>query len=246
MKANKLIDFIKKHKHIKPLFNESVADKRITEINNAIKFDFGHYDDIHSDRICVEYQNLPYKTMYAEIRSDKNTVVGVLAVDDGNEIKAHINSFINEYAVVDGNGFLLKKDGTSFFFEDDFYTTKKTKALAGSDIHVISSFAHVFMQFIKILNCSNVELVDNIPSKLKQSRVKKGKMPLFEYKTVHIKQNTKRNMNKGEGKHASPRVHLRRGHIRTLQSGKTTWVQSCVVGSKESGVIHKDYMLHLE
>ena len=33
----------------------------------------------------------------------------------------------------------------------------------------------------------------------------------------------------------------RRGHIRRLQDGRRIWVQSCVVGSRENGVIHKSY-----
>ena len=46
----------------------------------------------------------------------------------------------------------------------------------------------------------------------------------------------------GGGTHASPRVHLRRGHIRKIADGRTVWVQACVVGSKH-GMVLKDYKL---
>ena len=42
------------------------------------------------------------------------------------------------------------------------------------------------------------------------------------------------------GTHESPRQHLRRGHIRRLESGNI-WVNACVVGNSEKGVIKKSY-----
>lgn len=95
---------------------------------------------------------------------------------------------------------------------------------------------------LRMMACSNIETIDNIPSRLKQSRVKKGKSPLFEYKTLHVTGAPKTKNKYGNGgSHASPRVHLRRGHIRKLSETKSVWVQPCVVGDKSKGVIHKDY-----
>jgi hypothetical protein len=45
------------------------------------------------------------------------------------------------------------------------------------------------------------------------------------------------------GAHASPRLHLRRGHARQFAPGKWTWVRDCAVGNKVAGVISKDYAL---
>jgi hypothetical protein len=42
------------------------------------------------------------------------------------------------------------------------------------------------------------------------------------------------------GTHASPRVHLRRGHIRRLP-GKNIWVNATIVGNSDLGVVIKDY-----
>lgn len=45
------------------------------------------------------------------------------------------------------------------------------------------------------------------------------------------------------GTHASPAWHIRRGHMRTLRDGRQVFVRSCEVGSKERGVVLKDYTL---
>jgi len=44
----------------------------------------------------------------------------------------------------------------------------------------------------------------------------------------------------GKGTHASPRQHLRRGHIRRLRSGKAIWVRECVVNAdKDEKVVYR-------
>jgi len=46
------------------------------------------------------------------------------------------------------------------------------------------------------------------------------------------------------GTHASPALHLRRGHARQYSPGLYTWVQPCIVGNKKDGLVHKDYAVH--
>jgi len=42
-------------------------------------------------------------------------------------------------------------------------------------------------QFLQVLNCSNVHLVsNNIKQSVNKKRERKGKIPFFEYKTLHI------------------------------------------------------------
>jgi hypothetical protein len=102
---------------------------------------------------------------------------------------------------------------------------------------------HLMVRAIAVINCSNVQLVDSPEKKwINKQRQRKGKLPLFTYKTLHIKTSKRVDEKwRGAGTHASPRVHLRRGHIRRLPSGKTVWVQPCVVGDKNRGIVHKDY-----
>ena len=98
------------------------------------------------------------------------------------------------------------------------------------------------MNLFYILGCSNVDTADNpAPAALNRKRARTGKFPIFTHKTLVIVADAKRHekANRG-GTHTSPRVHLRRGHIRRLGESRRVWVQPCVVGSKH-GVVTKDY-----
>jgi hypothetical protein len=98
--------------------------------------------------------------------------------------------------------------------------------------------------FFYVLGCSNVATVDvPAPAPLNKKRAKKGAAPIQTYKTLHLVvpsvNGARANLG---GTHNSPRVHLRRGHVRQLQDGRRIWVQACVVGAKH-GVVHKDYAI---
>ena len=99
-------------------------------------------------------------------------------------------------------------------------------------------------QMCAVLNCSNIEPRTVSPSpRVNRKRLKKGKRPLFEYKILEVKSQKGTTGNPGlGGTHASPRMHVRRGHIRRLPS-KQVWVQPCVVGNQCNGSIKKDYRM---
>lgn len=100
------------------------------------------------------------------------------------------------------------------------------------------------MNLFYILGCSNVETADHPAlAALNKKRAKTQKFPVLEYKTLVLKLDAPRTGGQvGQGTHASPRVHLRRGHVRRLECGRRTWVQACVVGSTH-GMILKDYQV---
>jgi hypothetical protein len=114
----------------------------------------------------------------------------------------------------------------------------------GGQKEEMDALCHTVSIFINVLNCTNVKTIENNPpEKLQKKRKKKGKVPMFSYWTLHLDlpgEKTIYNESRG-GTHASPRLHLRRGHAREYKPGKWTWVQPCMVGSKENGFIHKDY-----
>ena len=73
-------------------------------------------------------------------------------------------------------------------------------------------------------------------------QVSKAKKPFWEYRLVSLKQVAKEVLKDSlGGSHSSPRYHLRRGHWRTLSSGKEVFVKSTEVGKKEDGIVEKDY-----
>ena len=112
-----------------------------------------------------------------------------------------------------------------------------------------SAFAAVsVLELCEALTCSNVEIGTLQEASPKNNkRIMQGKLPILETKTLVI--NTHRQAGAGRGgggSHTSPRQHLRRGHIRFLQSdryknkqGQKIWINSTVVGNE--GKIDKTY-----
>lgn len=100
----------------------------------------------------------------------------------------------------------------------------------------------IMKELVNALSCRNVEqtIIQKCDAALNSRRVNKGKLPLCEERILTIKVNAKQGTGTRTGTHESPRQHLRRGHIRRLESG-SIWVNACVVGSSEKGVIKKRY-----
>ena len=77
-----------------------------------------------------------------------------------------------------------------------------------------------------------------------QSRIKRGKRPLFEWETVVIKAHQP--SQSFGGTHASPKPHDRRGHQRRYKSGKVVYVRPHTINKHKiptEGFIHHDYKL---
>jgi hypothetical protein len=85
---------------------------------------------------------------------------------------------------------------------------------------------------------------EEAPYKLNKSRAKRGVGPIFSHSVVEIdlSQIEREGPDLG-GAHASPRLHWRRGHRRTLSHGKSVRVRACLVGSLASGIAHHDYKI---
>lgn len=109
-----------------------------------------------------------------------------------------------------------------------------------------------------VLACSNVETDLITPSpKLNKKREATGKLPMYEYKVLKIAQDRHHNAPQrtgATGGHASPRQHVRRGHIRhiganpkrsdeTKRLGYTKWINQMLVGDPDLGRIEKDYVV---
>ena len=98
-------------------------------------------------------------------------------------------------------------------------------------------------ELIEALSCRNVSTVNHQDASTSNAkRVKAGKLPFYETKMLVINSQgvSSGEAGNGGGSHASPRQHLRRGHIRRLESG-SIWVNSCVVGDATKGQITKVY-----
>lgn len=119
---------------------------------------------------------------------------------------------------------------------------EKHQAYAHTE-HELNGSLTVLVQFLAALSCSNSATAESLPPNpaLNTKRRKAGKTPFFTYKILTISGNSGQSLEAaGGGTHGSPRVHLRRGHIRRLPE-KTVWVNACVVGDKSKGLVQKDY-----
>jgi hypothetical protein len=105
----------------------------------------------------------------------------------------------------------------------------------------VEYLTHAVRAFCSAMSCVNVQRHHHmIGPKLQKARAKRGKAPLFSYWTLQLDGKSERGDDCG-GTHASPRVHLRRGHPRQYAPGRWTWVQAHAVGNRAAGMVHKDY-----
>lgn len=96
-----------------------------------------------------------------------------------------------------------------------------------------------YQQLCIVLGCSNVSTeMAKQDEKLNKARRKSGKRSFFDYHILTIP-------GSGDGGAAASdrtvRSHLRRGHIRRLQSGKIIWINATLVKGGASGFVSKSY-----
>lgn len=99
------------------------------------------------------------------------------------------------------------------------------------------------VQACSVINCANVTTAEiSAPAALNKKRQAKGKQPFFSYKVLQLTGESWEAAKGGAGRsHASPRMHLRRGHLRRLKS-KVIWVRPTMVNAgSNTGVVLKDY-----
>jgi len=110
----------------------------------------------------------------------------------------------------------------------------------------ISGEVLAVLEMCEALTCSNVKIdtLQECNKKVNAKRIKKGKLPIYETKVLSLDFNKSRSLiGRQVSDRASPRQHLRRGHIRNINDDKRIWVNSCIVGSSELGKIDKSYNL---
>lgn len=136
-----------------------------------------------------------------------------------------------------------------FYLLPEFY--ERTLAAYGGDRE--KAYAQIILdsrdevqtvvQACSVINCANVTTAEiQAPAALNKKRQEKGKQPFFTYKVLQLS-DERREAGKGGagGSHGSPRMHLRRGHLRRLES-KVIWVRPSMVNAgSNAGVVLKDY-----
>jgi len=110
----------------------------------------------------------------------------------------------------------------------------------------LSSMAYHAIIAIHMLTVAGGEMYISAPTPdevaINKKRINKGKKPLIEFKLITVDGKKSALPSTPHGTHASPRLHWRRGHWRTMKkSGKKVWVDPMLVGDEKNGKIIKDY-----
>lgn len=218
-----------------PRWYKFSTDRVLSIGAKAICFDAGSIENLLGLRPVPELARLPFSPCWIEFETPEYFFCALMT-DEENTIGGHL--------------WTKNKSSREWMFRCAFICPnegKQTIFQAESDKSLLEGFSEavsVFRVFLSAINCTNVRRVEHKPDeKLQKARAKRGKKPLFSYWTLELEMDRTESASVLGGTHASPRVHLRRGHARKLASGKYTWVQSCVVGNKDLGMIHKDYAL---
>ncbi|MFI3197737.1 MAG: hypothetical protein QX196_05365 [Methylococcaceae bacterium] len=154
-----------------------------------------------------------------------------LKLDDGREVMIAAAFTQDQFANNVQNGTFSQKEVFASF-EDS------TQELMG------------LFEFLEALSCKNViaEPLEKIDHAKNIRRIRDGKLPIYETRILTIdtgcSSGEKHNRGIGSVDGASIRQHLRRGHIRRHPTAGNIWVNSCVVGSSEIGVIDKSYKVY--
>lgn len=206
-----------------------------------ICFDMGDIDEFPSGAPVYELVKAPFPECWFECNfthtDGTQIILGMVVVVQD---KVQITSFRRKH-----NQWLVR----GVLFVDTLSSWQDFKIFPPIDIMVQELKEHklVLSTYLSALNCSNVKRVEHKPEpKLQKARHKRGKQSLYSYWTLQLKipQNNAETERLG-GTHASPRVHLRRGHPRQYAPEKWTWVQPCVVGTGE-GIVAKEYVTKFE
>lgn len=217
-----------------------IGDQLLSETKDAASrcqcFWLGDVDAVCDLQVVSEIARVPFLTVWFEGESQKllgpGTLIGMVAhqCEDGLVNLVGFARVENQWVLLLVVNDLNMATGSFSVGVDD--------SVGGE---CANYYVYALRAFCCAMNCSNVVREQHYPDKqLQRAREKRGKAPLFSYWTLKLNGRAQGGDCRG-GTHASPRVHLRRGHPRQYQKGKWTWVQPHAVGSPSAGMVHKDY-----
>ena len=196
--------------------------------------------------------HLPYPFITIEYYLPKdNYKVLIIAVEENNEIYCRLllntKKFDWSYIPIglhigDGDGPFEAGFRASSSYAKGFEDVCDSFPKETKDFFKTAIFTPV-TELLEALSCRNVytELLEPVNSKVNERRAKAGKLPLYETKILVVDSKPKEiDPNWKGGTHASPRQHLRRGHIRRYED-YSIWINNQVVGKASNGKIDKSY-----
>jgi hypothetical protein len=206
----------------------------LSHSSNAVAFYAGEIENIECLAPLPGMLMLPFNECWFEFDIADTSIytkMGCIAAQSGDDLQMHFYVLNRSWSYF-GSGFNISETNDGGI-----------KFVGYEECPDVIKLIWTIKQYLSALNCINISRQEHKPdAALQKARQKRGKQPLFSYWTLNV--DLERGPSSSEqrgGTHASPRVHLRRGHARLLSVGRYVWVQPCVVGSKAAGVVHKEY-----
>lgn len=195
------------------------------------------------DYLCIEYQR--EKKSEAAIQSSKAIVLA-----SQNKEAITILSFawwdeLQIWAPVTYLPITIMRDDFISDMVDESLGRRMVKVYCDVDPKDSMEEVVVLLNMLTALSCSNVEQ-KTIPARLHTKKRSLEAIPFDEYRVLVIKKSSESQKNKPESSSFSftpPREHLRRGHIRRLESGRFVWVNAAVVNPGVGGRLTKNYKI---
>lgn len=158
-------------------------------------------------------------------------------------IMAHCGTFFSDDVFMG-----MDKDGNTpnYFIKIDPSLYCSTLKDSEYNFNFVAAAIRPILELLEALSCRNVSTTNHQEAFTGNAkRVKAGKLPFYETRMLVIdtQYNPSGKTGNGGGSHASPRQHLRRGHIRRHQTAGNIWIQSSVVGDPTKGSINKSYQV---
>jgi|GEM_PF-3098203 len=234
----------------------------------AHKFDFGlqleaiaddaALRDTATEFICAGVFRLPFDNVYYEGSADLESgrlTAGVVASTQA--ATADEREVTDEYVLV-FRPFIHRPDGAWV----DTGVLGVVRPNADVDFHTTQQYAfsdetqrgdgvkHLLYAAMRLVLSGTVALQSKdtaterveAPARLNGRRAKRGKPPLFEHRIVRVAPDLSDVLVSGSHRtRRSPRLHWRRGHVRTLPSGGKVPVSPCLVGRSDYGFVDHDY-----
>lgn len=248
-----LVDNLKAGKVFMPDFKRSIK-QAIPDFSvwlrsasrDAVCFDGGHAEALPSLKIIPALFRLPYPVVWFECQYQGGIFGCLLTEGDGEVTAAVINKSHGVAWYVAAVGHVFVEGGEVRVCQnmvvDHIGAHPYEDRECGSLEYLSTALSTTVGRFLMAVNCTNVARVEHpAPKSINARRTEKGKQPIYSYWTLHLTGKSSNDSADQGGTHASPRIHLRRGHVREYAPGKFTWVEACVVGDKDRGMVAKDY-----
>lgn len=264
MYAHQVIENLKNEKQF---VDNKILSALILKLEESQKF---HLIDFSVTDLAISYNNLIKETVAKESIAIKMPYENVYIDGIYDVEKFNSKYFVSYLVFCNSSGMVFYMFGNDrqsscpwrvmpyryvFLFDDSTYRIEYIGNVPEQyeiekDKSVVLRTYHHIAAFSRLLDCKNIGTIDNEPpAKLNKSRVKKGKQPLFTYKTLVIKPTGKRQQSLAAQGLWENRIHLCRGHFKEYTADKPLfgrfagryWWQPSVRGRNTQGVVMKDY-----